>query len=291
MRTEQFRGHTVKIYEDVDEMPIRRFQRFNKCLLYDMGIGSDFSDVDVHMARIASYIPKDPAKALQELENMRNNLYYIVQGVSPRHMAFAALVAEVDGWPRDDLSDEGLNETLALLDDVKHTVISRLAEAIKKKISEDLSVYFPATFNDVHEKDATERIIRRTRLVLSEITTEQDASEDIGRIGTQQAFLKAVAKQLLQIGNVKNIPALVDIFYTYVKTDLTTGNLVWLGNEALNIGTENIHFATLPGDGSGYYNKQSVYVLDAQATCDLVNEALNPYNEALTLEDMDILVP
>ena len=116
-------------------------------------------------------------------------------------------------------------------------------------------------------------------------------TEDIGRIGTQQAFLKAVAKQLLQIGNVKNIPALVDIFYTYVKTDLTTGNLVWLGNEALNIGTENIRFATLPGDGSGYYNKQSVYVLDAQATCDLVNEALNPYNEALTLEDMDILVP
>ena len=94
-------------------------------------------------------------------------------------------------------------------------------------------------------------------------------TEDIGRIGTQQAFLKAVAKQLLQVGNVKNIPALVDIFYTYVKTDLTTGNLVWLGNEALNIGTENIHFATLPGDGSGYYNKQSVYVLDAQATCDL----------------------
>ena len=116
-------------------------------------------------------------------------------------------------------------------------------------------------------------------------------TEDIGRIGTQQAFLKAVAKQLLQIGNVKNIPALVDIFYSYVKTDLTTGNLVWLGNEALNIGTENIHFATLPGAGSGYYNKQSVYVLDAQATCDLVNEALNPYNEALTLEDMDILVP
>ena len=116
-------------------------------------------------------------------------------------------------------------------------------------------------------------------------------TEDIGRIGTQQAFLKAVAKQLLQLSNVKNIPAMVDIFCTYVKTDLTAGNLVWLGNEALNIGMENIHFATLPGDGSGYYKKQSVYVLDAQATCDLVNEALNPYNEPLTLEDMDILTP
>lgn len=133
MRTEKLNGHTVKLYDGVDEMPVGRFQRFNKCLLYDTGIGSDFADVDAHMSRIAAYIPKDPAKALQELENMRNNLYYIVQGVSPRNMAFAALVTEIDGRPRNDLSDAGLNETLALLDDVKHTLISRLAEAIKKK--------------------------------------------------------------------------------------------------------------------------------------------------------------
>lgn len=147
----------------------------------------------------------------------------------------------------------------------------------------------------IHLKKGMQHLDGQNALKVVRFRHNNDGSgygtEDIGRIGTQQAFLKAVAKQLLQIGNVKNIPALVDIFYTYVKTDLTTGNLVWLGNEALNIGTENIHFATLPGDGSGYYNKQSVYVLDAQATCDLVNEALNPYNEALTLEDMDILVP
>lgn len=182
MRTEQLNGHMVKLYDGVDEMPVGRFQRFNKCLLYDTGIGSDFADVDAHMSRIAAYIPKDPAKALQELENMRNNLYYIVQGVSPRNMAFAALVTEIDGRPRNDLSDAGLNETLDLLNDVKHTLISRLTEAIKKKIREDLSVYFPATFSDVHEKDTTERLLRRTRLILSEITTSQDATEDIARI-------------------------------------------------------------------------------------------------------------
>lgn len=243
MRTEQFRGHTVKIYEDVDEMPIRRFQRFNKCLLYDTGIGSDFSDVDVHMARIASYIPKDPAKALQELENMRNNLYYIVQGVSPRHMAFAALVAEVDGRPRDDLSDEGLNETLALLADVKHTVISRLAEAIKKKISEDLSVYFPATFNDVHEKDATERIIRRTRLVLSEITAGQDASEDIGRIddfilmqNPPQAFSTTKGADVMFDKNYTDIMLLVSKSMKMDARDMTVLEfyqaLAYMKNEA-----------------------------------------------------------
>ena len=114
-------------------------------------------------------------------------------------------------------------------------------------------------------------------------------TEDIGRIGTQQAFLKAGAQKLMKL---ENVPAMAETFLKYVKTDLTLGNLVWLANQALSMGgTDAISFATLPGDGSGYYNKQSVYVLDAQATCDLVNEALNPYNEALTLEDMDILVP
>ena len=117
------------------------------------------------------------------------------------------------------------------------------------------------------------------------------ATADIGRIGTQQAFLKAVAKQLLQLSNLKNVPAMVDIFCTYVKTDLAARELAWLGNEALNIGLENLRFHTLPGDGSGYYRRESVYVLDPAATLELVNNALNPYTEPLTLEDMDILVP
>ncbi len=108
-------------------------------------------------------------------------------------------------------------------------------------------------------------------------------TEDIGRIGTQQAFLSGRRSSCCRSATSRTSPRWWIFSYTYVKTDLTTGNLVWLGNEALNIGTENIRFATLPGDGSGYYNKQSVYALDAQATCDLVNEALNPYNEALTL--------
>lgn len=117
------------------------------------------------------------------------------------------------------------------------------------------------------------------------------AAADIGRIGTQQAFLKEAAKQLLQVGNVKEIPALAEIFFTYVKTDLTLGNLVWLGTEALGMGMECVRFHTLPGDGMGYYRGESVYEVDPVAALALVNEALNPYMEDITAEDMDILVP
>lgn len=114
-------------------------------------------------------------------------------------------------------------------------------------------------------------------------------TEDIGRIGTQQAFLKAVAQKLLE---AENVPAMAEVFLKYVKTDLTLGNLVWLGNEALNMGgMDAVSFHTLPGDGTGFYKGASVYVLDADAMLELVNSALNPYAEDISAEDMDILVP
>ncbi|MBQ5443211.1 MAG: LCP family protein, partial [Oscillospiraceae bacterium] len=87
------------------------------------------------------------------------------------------------------------------------------------------------------------------------------ATADIGRIGTQQAFLTQVARQLL---SVKNVPAMAEVFLKYVKTDLKLGNLVWLGNEALDIGMEGVSFYTLPGDGSGWYKGESVYALDPE---------------------------
>ena len=111
---------------------------------------------------------------------------------------------------------------------------------------------------------------------------------DIGRIATQQAFLRAAAAQAARLGNV---PALAQAVFTCVKTDLTAGNLVWLGGEALRVDAEDIRFHTLPGDGAGSYRRESVYVLDPERTLALVNEALNPYDLPITMEEIDILVP
>lgn len=116
-------------------------------------------------------------------------------------------------------------------------------------------------------------------------------TEDIGRIGTQQAFLKAVAKQTLTLSNVGKVSAFSRIFQKYVETDLTLGNLAWLGKEAISVGADNITFDTLPGDGSGYYKGIAYYTLDPDATLEMVNTALNPYVENRTAADLDILVP
>ncbi len=114
-------------------------------------------------------------------------------------------------------------------------------------------------------------------------------TEDIGRIGTQQAFLIAVAKEMLNHLDASTIQSYASIFMEHVKTDLSLGNLVWIGERALAGGMENIHFYTLPGDGAGYYQGTSYYILYPDEVLSLVNTSFNPYEQALTLEDMDIL--
>ena len=108
-------------------------------------------------------------------------------------------------------------------------------------------------------------------------------SEDLGRMQTQQNFLKAVAKQTLTVSNLTKIDSFMKIFQKYVETDLTIGNLAWLGREAIGIGAESIDFSTLPGEWKSPY----IY-LDREATLELVNQYLNPYTEDRTAEDLNI---
>ncbi len=111
------------------------------------------------------------------------------------------------------------------------------------------------------------------------------ASQDIGRMETQQKFLKAVAKKMLTVENLDKVDDFVKIFNTYVETDLTLGNLGWLGKEAISIGADAITFSTLPGEWHSPY----IY-LDPEATLTLVNESLNPYVEDRVMEDLNIPV-
>ena len=109
-------------------------------------------------------------------------------------------------------------------------------------------------------------------------------SEDLGRMQTQQKFLKAVAKKMLSAGNLlTKIDDYAKIFNQYVDTDLTVGNLAWLGTEVLKMGIDKIDFSTLPNEWKSPY----IY-LNPDETLTLVNTYLNPYVEDRTADDLNI---
>ena len=68
-----------------------------------------------------------------------------------------------------------------------------------------------------------------------------------------------------------------------METDLTVGNLAWLGAKLIGMGADKIDFCTLPGEWKSPY----IY-LDPQETLTLVNQFLNPYVEDRLPEDLNI---
>ena len=151
---------------------------------------------------------------------------------------------------------------------------------------QDLHIHFPAGMRHLNGEDALKVVRWRQN---NDGTGYPTA--DIGRIGTQQAFLMAAAKKTLQLSNLDKLQDYAEIFHRNVSTNLKTANILWLGEQALAAGSENIAFYTLPGDGAGWYNGGSYYILDDLATLELINACFNPKTRDISLEETNILVP
>lgn len=135
MRTEYINGLKIEFYDgDITELPVTRFQVFSKYVLMDSKIGGTLSDIDEHIGRLMHYIEKDPKKALIEVQNMRLNMYFILEGINPKQKAFAALIYKINGVPQNDLTDEGIKRVWEKLNtQVSKTWFDRICQAVKKK--------------------------------------------------------------------------------------------------------------------------------------------------------------
>ena len=175
----------VRVYDSIDEMPIINFQKYNKYLLIDSGIGSDADDIDAHIVKIAKFIKaNNNKKALQELQNMRQNMYMVNNEISPKYLAFAALIHSIDGKEVNDLSDDGLKKLLQDLKDIKHSKVINFLLWLKKKVTSELETYFPSDFVNPKEKEAYDKLKNRTLLVLDSIINGTDNTEQIELIDT-----------------------------------------------------------------------------------------------------------
>ncbi len=115
------------------------------------------------------------------------------------------------------------------------------------------------------------------------------ANADLGRINTQQDFMMTVAKQMLKLKNIPNLPQLYDIFEEYVDTNLTKANLAFFVEKFLMMDAENIHFYTVPGTGQTVRGG-AYYFISKEEWLNIVNEGLNPFNVQISHNNMNYLV-
>lgn len=177
---------TLEIYDSIDELPMARFHRYNKMMLIDANIGSDLAAIDKHIERVKAFITaRKNESAITELDNLRQSVFFAQNNVTPRSMAFAALVKSINGRPCDDLTDEGLQKVVDKIADLPMMQIATLLEAAKKKIDDELTAYFPNLFDDADSKEYHDLLRKRTLALLKSIIEGATESTEVEELTTE----------------------------------------------------------------------------------------------------------
>jgi len=257
-----------------------RKEDFYTILISGVDDGNGGSDTNILVAFDAKYdaihcvsIPRDTGAYING-KVCKTNSAYNKGGID----TLADTVSGLLGIPVDYTIEVNLKGFVALVDSIDGVDFDVPINMNYDDPQQNLSIHFTKGMQHLDGQEALEVIRFRHNNDGSGYGTE-----DLGRIGTQQAFLKAVARQTLTISNADKILQFIEIFQQYVDTDLTPSNLAWFGKEAISIGSDSISFSTLDGEWKTPY-----YWLDSDATLKLVNSYLNPYNTDRILEDLKI---
>lgn len=141
MRIEKFNGHTIELYDSIEDMNIERYQKYNRNLLLDSGIGGDLQGISNLIGSIMRYNEiGDKENVKKQLSNLNNAYMFVLNGVSPGVRSFACLVKTIDGEENNDLSDSGIDKVIEKINKRGGTIgmINNALSEIKKKLKLNL---------------------------------------------------------------------------------------------------------------------------------------------------------
>lgn len=98
-----------------------------------------------------------------------------------------------------------------------------------------------------------------------------DELGDIGRVQRQQRFLKALANEMLQVGTIFKLPALVSTIDQYVETDMSLFTMMRLANSLKGLPAGGVRTEVLPGNFATI-DGLSFWVVDKEQTKRIVEK-------------------
>jgi hypothetical protein len=192
----KFNGHKLTMYDNIQELPVKRFQSYNLNTMIDAGIGSDIEAFDNKCVTIRRLMRTDHAAADRELVNMQTTLRMIMSSTSPKMRSFVVLIKSIDGRKLDDedMTEDGINAIIKELGEKRLTIdrVKDFLSFIKKKIDSEFDVFFPKLNDNARLKEYYANLKRRTLLVLQSI---KGAGGDIeSQIATIDDFIMSQIK-------------------------------------------------------------------------------------------------
>lgn len=156
------------------------------------------------------------------------------------------LTAPIDNYVIVNI--EAFNKIVDAIDGVEVDVPQRM---LYHDYSQDLHIDLQPGFQKVYGKDAEGLVRYRYGY----------AEGDVGRIKTQQIFLKAFAKKVMSPAVMNNLPKIVTSLFNYVKTDVSLTEILFTYLPLLSeFDLNNLEFHTLPGEGADYEGPSYFYI-------------------------------
>jgi len=129
--------HIIKFFDSDRLLTIRRYQRFNKFLMIDLGVGDSIEDYRKRGGRSLGYIRAEDYKSAEtELINRENTLHHALEEYSPKGMALAVMVHSINGHQYEDFEESTLNKIQDKLDEIGFTklLLDETVTYLKKKL-------------------------------------------------------------------------------------------------------------------------------------------------------------
>jgi hypothetical protein len=167
----------LMMYDDIEQLPIERFNKANKFWMLSDNLGNSFEDIDkVHLSRLF-LIAGDKEKAVKEINNLRVLVYNIINETHPDQLAFASLIHSVNGKEVTDISDEGLRVLLKMLSDKGLSIGEVKKKSIKQALNSQLEVCFADIFKNGLSSAYWQLVKKRTLKELEALQGKDVASE------------------------------------------------------------------------------------------------------------------
>lgn len=102
--------HEIEVYDDIQQIPMGKFQKFNKYSMISNEIGNTFADYDNRTMKALEFLDKGMInEAKQEIANRRQTVFNAFNEKSPTGKAFSCLIKRIDDVEYNGISPAELD--------------------------------------------------------------------------------------------------------------------------------------------------------------------------------------
>lgn len=130
----EVKGHTIEVFDSIDELGILRFHKFNKYQMQANEVGSDFADYEARTEQTYKFLQKKMFKeAIKELNNRRLTVFNAYNNNPIRGKAFAVMIKQIDDKRYNGTGQDEIKEILNHLERIGLSYIKSMEILIDVK--------------------------------------------------------------------------------------------------------------------------------------------------------------